>query len=339
MRTRTDREQQENQNLSAFAALSDAATRVHSEPPDEFRTAFQRDRDRIIHCKAFRRLKHKTQVFMAPEGDHYRTRLTHTLEVSQISRSIATALALNEDLTEAIAMGHDLGHTPYGHAGEEALARCLSARRGEPYDPRAPLFKHSRQSLRVVDVIERDGQGLNLTNETRDGIVHHSGSEKAATLEGRIVATADRIAYINHDIDDAMRAGIIVESDLPLSTHTVLGNSHSARITTLVSDMITHSDGTGDIGMSERVWEVMMELRAFLFEHVYRLDNARRAEEPRALEIVSALFSYYLEHPEALPERTLAIAGGSTEQAVVDHVASMTDNYATADYQRLRLAG
>ncbi|MDR1358942.1 MAG: deoxyguanosinetriphosphate triphosphohydrolase [Coriobacteriales bacterium] len=338
MRTRTDREQQEHQNLSAFAALSDAATRVRTEPPDEFRTAFQRDRDRIIHCKAFRRLKHKTQVFMAPEGDHYRTRLTHTLEVAQISRSIAVALALNEDLTEAIAMGHDLGHTPYGHAGEEALARCLAARRGEPYDPRAPLFKHSRQSLRVVDVIERDGQGLNLTNETRDGIVHHSGNERAATLEGRIVATADRIAYINHDIDDAMRAGIIVESDLPLSTHTVLGNSHSARITTLVTDMISHSDGTGDIGMSARVWEVMLELRAFLFEHVYNLDSAKRAEEPRALEIVSALFTWYLEHPDAMPERTLAIAGGSAEQAAVDHVASMTDNYATATYSRLELS-
>lgn len=315
--------------------MSDSATRLHTETSDEFRTAFQRDRDRIIHSKSFRRLKHKTQVFMAPEGDHYRTRLTHTLEVAQISRSIAIALALNEDLTEAIAMGHDLGHTPFGHLGEEALARCLSELRSEPYDPEAPLFKHSRQSLRVVDVLERDGQGLNLTKETRDGIVHHSGNEQAFTLEGRIVATADRIAYVNHDIDDAMRAGIIVENDLPLSTHTVLGNSHSARITTLVQDMIQNSDGVGDIRMSDRVWEVMMELRAFLFAHVYSLDNSRRSEEPRALEIVSALFTYYLEHPEALPQHTLSIAGGDGEQAAVDYVASMTDNYATATFERL----
>ena len=337
MRTRTDREQLERHNLSAFAAMSDAATRVHSEQPDQFRTAFQRDRDRIIHAKSFRRLKHKTQVFMAPKGDHYRTRLTHTLEVAQISRSIAAALTLNEDLTEAIAMAHDLGHTPFGHAGEEALARCLADRRGVPYDPAAPLFKHSRQSLRVVDVLEHGGQGLNLTNEVRDGIIHHSGNEKAFTLEGRIVATADRIAYVNHDIDDAMRAGIIVESDLPLSTHTVLGNSHSARITTLVTDLINTSDGTGDIRMSSRVWEVMSELRGFLFEHVYRIGNAAPGEEPQALEIVSTLFSHFAARPDALPADTLKIAGGNIEQAAIDYVASMTDNYATATYEQLFL--
>jgi len=315
--------------------MGDAATRVRPEPPDKFRTAFQRDRDRIVHAKSFRRLKHKTQVFMAPEGDHYRTRLTHTLEVAQISRSIAVALMLNEDLTEAIAMAHDLGHTPFGHAGEEALARCLAAQRGVPYNTKNPLFKHSWQSLRVVDVLEREGQGLNLTNEVRDGIVHHSGNEKASTLEGRIVATADRIAYVNHDIDDAMRAGLIVESDLPLSTQTVLGNSHSARITTLVTDLITNSDGTGDIRMSERIWEVMMELRAFLFDHVYRLSSVAHAKEPAALEIVSALFDYYLETPEAIPAHALAIAGGDTEQAAVDHVASMTDNYASTTFEQL----
>ena len=325
----------ERLNLSAFAAMSDVATRVHPEEPDQFRTAFQRDRDRIIHAKSFRRLKHKTQVFMSPEGDHYRTRLTHTLEVAQISRSIAAALTLNEDLTEAIAMAHDLGHTPFGHAGEEALARCLAARRGQLYDPDAPLFKHSRQSLRVVDVLERGGQGLNLTNEVRNGIIHHSGNEKAFTLEGRIVATADRIAYVNHDIDDAMRAGIIVESDLPLSTHTVLGNTHSARITTLVNDLITTSDGTGHIRMSERVWEVMSELRAFLFEHVYQIGNTAASEEPEALEIVRALFTHYAEHPDALPTDTLKIAGGNIEQAAIDYVASMTDNYATAAYVQL----
>ena len=325
----------EHHTLSAFAAMSDVATRVRPEAPDEFRTAFQRDRDRIIHAKSFRRLKHKTQVFMAPEGDHYRTRLTHTLEVAQISRSIAVALTLNEDLTEAIAMAHDLGHTPFGHAGEEALARCLAKRQGRPYNPAAPLFRHSRQSLRVVDVLERGGQGLNLTNEVRDGIIHHSGNEKAATLEGRIVATADRIAYVNHDIDDAMRAGIIVESDLPLSTHTVLGNSHSARITTLVTDLINTSDGSGDIRMSERVWEVMNELRSFLFYHVYRLSSEARAEEPAALEIVSALFNYYLETPEAVSADALRIAGGNVEQAAIDYVASMTDNYATATFSHL----
>lgn len=335
MRTRVDREQLERQNLSAFAAMSDTAQRTHFEPLDEFRTAFQRDRDRIIHTKSFRRLKHKTQVFVAPEGDHYRTRLTHTLEVSQISRSIAVALALNEDLAEAIAMAHDLGHTPFGHTGEEALARCLSARHNEAYDPALPLFKHSRQSLRVVDVLEREGKGLNLTNEVRDGIVHHSGNEQAFTLEGRIVATADRIAYINHDIDDALRAGIIIESDLPLSTQTVLGNTHSSRITTLVEDMITTSDGTGDIRMSERVWSVMMELRTFLFDHVYNLKTEKGPEEPRALEIVSALFAYYLEHSEALPQGVLMIAGGDVEQAAIDYVASMTDNYATAAHEHL----
>ncbi|MCL2807928.1 MAG: deoxyguanosinetriphosphate triphosphohydrolase [Coriobacteriia bacterium] len=335
MRTRIDREHLEHQNLSAFAAFSDTATRVLVEPLDEFRTAFQRDRDRIVHTKSFRRLKHKTQVFMAPEGDHYRTRLTHTLEVAQISRSIAAALMLNEDLTEAIAMGHDLGHTPFGHAGEEALSRCLAARRGVAYDAKNLLFKHSRQSLRVVDVLEREGKGLNLTKEVRDGIIHHSGSEKAFTLEGRIVATADRIAYVNHDIDDAMRAGLIVESDLPLSTHTVLGNSHSERITTLVNDMIASSDGAGDILMSNRVWEVMMELRAFLFEHVYGLGSVTLAKELEVHEVVSKLFSYYLEHPDALPPGTLDIADGNPEQAALDHVASMTDNYATATYKQL----
>ena len=335
MQTRIDREQLERQTLSAYAAMSDSATRLRPEPADKLRTAFQRDRDRIIHAKSFRRLKHKTQVFMAPEGDHYRTRLTHTLEVAQISRSIAVALALNEDLAEAIAMAHDLGHTPFGHTGEEALARCLAAHRGLSYDTSSPLFKHSRHSVRVVDVLERDGQGLNLTNEVRDGILHHSGNERAFTLEGRIVATADRIAYINHDIDDAIRAGVITDNDLPLSTQTVLGNSHTARITTLVEDMIQSSDGTGDISMSKRIWDVMMELRSFLFDHVYSLDNKGRAEEPLALEMVSALFTYYIEHPGELPSRAIVIAEGDTEQAVVDYVASMTDNYATAEHQRL----
>jgi dGTPase len=277
---------------------------------------------------------HKTQVFMAPEGDHYRTRLTHTLEVAQISRSIACALALNEDLTEAIALAHDLGHTPFGHTGEEALAKSLAHYYDLELDANSELYKHNVQSLRVVDVIERDGHGLNLTNEVRDGIVHHTGSAQAATLEGKIVATADRIAYVNHDIDDALRAGVIVEQDLPLSTHTVLGNSHSERITTLVNDMIAASDGTGDIKMSERVWSVMMELRSFLFENVYtRVDSHR--EEPKALDLVCALFDHYIAHPEEVPAELHELSGGRPEVAVTDYVASMTDRYATTQFEHL----
>jgi dGTPase len=336
MITREQREQEEHQRLSAYAAFADAATRKKPCERDPFRTAFQRDRDRILHSKSFRRLMHKTQVFVAPEGDHFRTRLTHTLEVGQISRSIARALALNEDLAEAIAMGHDLGHTPFGHTGEDALSLALAQFHGiDPYSASRPaLFRHNEQSLRVVDVIENDGDGLNLTNEVRNGILHHTGSERASTLEGRIVATADRIAYVNHDIDDALRAGLIVESDLPLSTHVILGNSHSARITTLVHDMINASDGTGDIQMSDRVWNAMMELREFLHENVYvRADN--RTEEPKALELVRMLFEHFVEHPEAVPQEFLANAGQKPEVAAVDYVASMTDRYATSTFERL----
>ncbi|MDR2672234.1 MAG: deoxyguanosinetriphosphate triphosphohydrolase [Coriobacteriales bacterium] len=334
MRTREQREELEHQTLSAFAALSETASRPRAEEPDRFRTAFQRDRDRMLHTKAFRRLMHKTQVFLAPEGDHYRTRLTHTLEVAQISRSIACALALNEDLTEAIALGHDLGHTPFGHTGETALCRSLAKARGLSYDKHPRLYRHNEQSLRVVDVIENNGRGLNLTNEVRDGIVRHTGSDKAATLEGRIVAVADRIAYVNHDIDDALRAGVIVEQDLPLATHTVLGNSHSERITTLVEDMITTSDGTGDIMMSDRVWSVMMELRTFLFDNVYQRSDTR-TEEPKALELVCALFDYYVAHPEEMPQELVRLSDGEPERAAVDFVASMTDKYAINLFERL----
>jgi dGTPase len=331
---REQREQLERSNLSVYAAFSDSATRQLPEEPDQFRTAFQRDRDRILHTKSFRRLMHKTQVFMAPEGDHYRTRLTHTLEVAQISRSIAVALGLNENLTEAIALAHDLGHTPFGHTGEQALAKSLALYHKLDPEVHTELYKHNVQSLRVVDVIERNGQGLNLTNEVRDGIVHHTGSERAATLEGRIVATADRIAYVNHDIDDALRAKIIIEQDLPLSTHTVLGNSHSERITTLVNDMITTSDGTGDIKMSERVWAVMMELRGFLFENVYvRVES--RTEEPKAMDLICALFDYYIDHPNEVPDEFHAISAGQIEVAVTDYVASMTDRYATTQFEKL----
>jgi len=334
MINRQRREQLEHEYLSAFAMFSDAATRLGAIEPDPFRTAFQRDRDRIVHTKAFRRLMHKTQVFVAPEGDHYRTRLTHTLEVAQISRSIARALGLNEDLTEAIAYGHDLGHTPFGHTGEDALSYSLAMYHGVDADTSPRLFKHNLQSLRIVDVLERGGKGLNLTNEVRDGIVHHTGKERAYTLEGRIVATADRIAYVNHDIDDALRAGVIVEQDLPLSTHVMLGGSHSERITRLVEDMISTSDGTGDISMSERVWDAMMELRRFLYDNVYkRLDF--RDEEPKAFNLVCDLFDYFIGHLSELPPELDKTAEGRPEVAVCDYVASMTDRYATELYKNL----
>ena len=239
--TREDQEEQEHTRLSSDAAFSDESEgRMFSTEGDLYRSEYQRDRDKILHTKAFRRLSHKTQVFLAPQGDHYRTRLTHTLEVAQIARTIARALGLNEDLTEAIALGHDLGHTPFGHVGEQAISTCLAKHRG--LDPNAPenqqLYRHNIQSLRVVDVIENNGKGLNLTAEVRDGIVCHTGSQRAETLEGRIVATADRIAYVNHDIDDAIRAGALEEKDLPVSTHRVLGENHSTRIQTHVHDMI-----------------------------------------------------------------------------------------------------
>ena len=334
MITREQREQLEHECLSAHASFSDAATRQGDTEPDPFRTAFQRDRDRIVHTKAFRRLMHKTQVFIAPEGDHYRTRLTHTLEVAQISRSIARALALNEDLTEAIAFAHDLGHTPFGHIGEDALSHSLARYRG--FDPveNPELFKHNVQSLRVVDVLEREGRGLNLTNEVRDGILHHTGKKRANTLEGRIVATADRIAYVNHDIDDALRAGVIVEQDLPLSTHVVLGCSHSERVTTLVEDMVFASDGAGDVFLSERIWDAMMELRRFLTENVYKRSDFLY-EKPKAFGLVCSLFDYFLEHPDEIPEEFNKTAGGKPEIAVCDYVASMTDRYATETYKGL----
>jgi len=277
---------------------------------------------------------HKTQVFVAPEGDHYRTRLTHTLEVAQISRSIARALGLNEDLAEAIAYAHDLGHTPFGHTGEDALTYALARYHGLDPEENPGLYKHNKQSLRVVDVLERNGRGLNLTNEVRDGILHHTGKERARTLEGRIVATADRIAYVNHDIDDALRAGVIIEQDLPLSTHVVLGGHHSERITKLVEDMIATSDGTGDIHMSDRVWDAMLELRRFLLENVYKRFDFKE-DEPKAFNMVCALFDYYIEHPDLVPEDLRALSEGKPEVAACDFVASMTDRYATETYKSL----
>lgn len=337
--TREDRERLELERLSPLAAFSaHAAPREAPIPRDAYRTEFQRDRDRIIHCKSFRRLSHKTQVFLAPDGDHYRTRLTHTLEVAQISRTIARALGLNEDLTEAIALGHDLGHTPFGHTGEAALSECMAKRIGIPSGSAdaVQLYRHNRQSLRVVEVLENGGRGLNLTAEVRDGIFRHTGSSRAATLEGRIVAIADRIAYINHDIDDAIRANVISEDELPDNAHRVLGTNHSARISALVGDMIEASDAAGDIIMTKPVWDAMQELRVFLFEKVYTSPVAK-GEDAKAVKLLQSLFWYYIEHFDEVPEEQRRTAErhpsevtpqDSTCSAVVDYVAGMTDRYA-----------
>lgn len=328
--TRDERVDQEHATLSADAAFSDESEgRASSSETDAYRTEYQRDRDKILHTKAFRRLSHKTQVFLAPVGDHYRTRLTHTLEVAQIARTIARALGLNEDLTEAIALGHDLGHTPFGHVGEDAISACLARHRG--LDPALPenahLYRHNVQSLRVVDVIENGGKGLNLTAEVRDGIVCHTGSQRAETLEGRIVATADRIAYVNHDIDDAIRAGVLCESDLPATTHAVLGENHSSRIQTLVHDMVETSVKADDIQMSPRTWDAMMELRAFLFDRVYTSEPVM-VEVRKAKHLVEDLFDYFVRHYGEVPQELRDISGGDPLRAVTDHVSGMTDRYA-----------
>ena len=295
--------------------------RARPEPPDGVRNDFQRDRDRIIHAKAFRRLMHKTQVFISPDGDHFRTRLTHTLEMMQVSRTIARALDLNEDLTEAIALGHDLGHTPFGHTGEEALSRALADHgRG---------FRHNEHSLRVVDHLENEGTGLNLTLEVRDGILNHTGKGYPFTREGEIVRVADRIAYVNHDVDDALRAGIIAWEDLPKGPLSVLGEKMSVRIDTLVRDMISTSEKKGEIALSDAVYEGLMELRTWLFKHVY---DPRSHENQKAAGVLAALFEYYLEHPEA---RVKSDPDPIVE--TVDFVAGMTDRYALAAYRRLFL--
>ncbi|MGI6221893.1 MAG: deoxyguanosinetriphosphate triphosphohydrolase, partial [Coriobacteriales bacterium] len=299
---------------------------------DSLRTCFQRDRDRILHCKAFRRLSHKTQVFIGAQGDHYRTRLTHTLEVQQISRTIARALRLNEDLTEAIALGHDLGHTPFGHVGEKALNAALQRYNETHPDDIRPPFHHNEQSLRVVDVIEKGGRGLNLTAEVRDGIVHHTGGVAPSTLEGAIVATADRIAYINHDVDDSIRAGLISEEDLPESTKRVLGTTHAQRITTLVNAMVSASDGRDEIRVEPEAQAAMDELRAFLFENIY-VTSAAKEEDPKAKAMVATLFEYFVEHVERIPEERLRVANGDAITAAIDFVAGMTDRYALSCYE------
>lgn len=334
---REDQQRREHEMLSADASFADESDgRDRSTEPDILRNDYQRDRDKILHTKSFRRLSHKTQVFLAAEGDHFRTRLTHTLEVAQIARTIARALGLNEDLTEAIALGHDLGHTPFGHTGEEALASCLARHQGiAPDSPEGmKLYRHNEQSLRVVECIENGGKGLNLTVEVRDGIVSHTGDLRAETLEGRIVGTADRIAYVNHDIDDAIRAGILKESDLPDSTHGVLGPDHSSRIESLVLDMVETSALLDDIRMSEKVWAAMMDLRTFLFKHVYH-SHLVMTEVEKATHVVENLFDYYVAHIAEVPCEYRAISEGSDLRAVTDYIAGMTDRYAKSLYQQL----
>lgn len=318
-------EQLEERTLSEFAMLS-KNTRGREIPiePCDIRTAFIRDRDRIIHCKSFRRLKHKTQVFLSPQGDHYRTRLTHTLEVSQIARTISRALRLNEDLTEAIAMGHDLGHTPFGHSGEDVLNELV-----------AGGFEHNVQSLRVVEKLENDGAGLNLTFEVRDGILHHKKDGTPCTLEGSVVSLADRIAYINHDIDDALRAGVLKASDIPAACIRVLGDSHGRRINTMILDLVEQSAGKNRVTMSAAVQEQFVALRTFMFDKVYKNPVAKR-EEGKAQRVVAELFHYYMTHVEDLPPDFLAnIEADGADRVVSDYIACMTDNYAIRDYQRL----
>lgn len=331
------REDLEYQLLAPEAARArDSQGRLVDEEQDELRTCYQRDRDRILHSKSFRRLMHKTQVFLSPEGDHYRTRLTHTLEVAQIARSIARALRLNEDLTEAIALGHDLGHTPFGHTGEDAISQALAVRRGrqEYYAQGERLFHHNQQSGRVVDFLERDGRGLNLCREVVDGIINHTGPQRALTLEGRVVALSDRIAYVNHDIDDAIRAGILSEADLPSSTHQVLGESPSVRIGRMVTDVVQTSAALDDVRMSPRVWDAMMELRSYLFDHVYIRSDAK-GEEPKANRMVQQLFNYYADHFDQVPHEYARRVQDDELTRVADFVAGMTDRYAVRLFEHL----
>ena len=327
MSVREELERQEHRKLNPLAAFSDQSKgRPFGDKyrEEDVRTCYQRDIDRIVHSKSFRRMMHKTQVFLRPDGDHYRTRMTHTLEVARIASTITRALGLNEDLAEAIAMGHDLGHTPFGHAGEVALTRCL----GKP-------FRHNEQSLRVVDVLENDGQGLNLTYEVRNGILCHTGDPWPATLEGMIVRRSDQIAYVNHDIDDAIRAGILTNEDIPDSITDVLGNNHSTRINALVTDAIFTSREAGTICLSPKVDQALKDLRSFMFERVYR-NPVAKGEEARAQDMLQRMFEYYVENPEALPEDfhpQMSFEG--LERTVCDYIAGMTDNYAVDKFTEI----
>ena len=323
MTPREKLEAREAQFLSPYAAKSaESRGRAVKEEPCEIRTDFQRDRDRIIHSKAFRRLKHKTQVFLSPAGDHYRTRLTHTLDVAQIARTISRALDLNEDLTEAIALGHDLGHTPFGHAGERTLDHLC---------PEG--FRHNEQSLRVVNVLERKG-GLNLTQEVRDGILCHTGDKMPQTLEGKIVRFADKIAYINHDIDDAVRGGVMREEDIPDEYSKILGKGHSKRINSLIRSIIRASEGKPDIAMEPEVFEAMMGLRRYMFDNVYLNDYAKN-EEKKSFNVISSLFKLYSENPEFIPESVREISCSEDNMIVVrDTIAGMTDRYALSLFDK-----
>lgn len=328
MAIRKELEWMEHEFLCERAQFSDCSRgrlRQEDEPEMDVRTCYQRDSDRILHSKSFRRLMHKTQVFLQPEGDHYRTRMTHTLEVSRIARTVARALHLNEDLTEAIAFGHDLGHTPFGHAGEVALTEVM----GKP-------FRHNEQSLRVIDELEKDGQGLNLTYEVRMGILGHTtGSRMPETLEGQIVRFADQIAYINHDIDDAMRAGILTNRDIPKEISDVLGDNHRDRINSLVTNLILYSRDQDTLGMSEEVYGTMQSLRSFMFERVYKNPIAK-GEESKARKILQQLYEYYIKHPRELPkdfQPQLSFEG--MERVVCDYIAGMTDKYAMFKYEEI----
>lgn len=327
MTIRENLEQMECTNLSPYACLSkNSKGRLREEPQCDIRPVFQRDRDRILHSKAFRRLKDKTQVFLTPEGDHYRTRLTHTLEVSQNARTIAKALALNEDLVEAIALGHDLGHTPFGHAGERALNMV------------APCgFVHSEQSVRTVDVLEKNGAGLNLTYEVRDGIRNHQTSCEPSTLEGKIVRLSDKIAYIHHDMDDAIRAGILTDQDVPKSIGAVIGYTLGERLDHFIHDIVTHSAGTGDVSMSPPVAQAMKELREFMFENVYQNPIAK-SEESKAENLMITLYEYYLKNLDLIPRHMLELMdrdGTTKEQIVCDYVGAMTDRFAISKYEEI----
>lgn len=327
MNIREEQEKREHEIFSPYASFSDESRgRDRDEDACPMRTIYQRDRDRILHCKSFRRLKHKTQVFLAPEGDHYRTRLTHTLEVAQIARSIARALKLNEDLTEAIALGHDLGHTPFGHAGERTLNEIC------------PLgFSHYRQSIRVVELLEKDGNGLNLTWEVRDGIMNHRTSGKPATLEGKIVRLSDKIAYINHDIDDAIRAKIFNEHDIPECYTKILGNTTKSRLNTMISDIIINSMGLDDIVMSEQVQTAMTELRKFMFGSLY-MNPTAKSEEGKAYKLITELYNYYMKNLNELPSNYkmfIEELKEAPERVVCDYIAGMSDQYSVSKFEEI----
>lgn len=326
MTIRESQELLEHKTLSEYAAFSDMSKgRDVEEEPCDLRTIYQRDRDRIIHCKAFRRLKHKTQVFLSPGDDHYRTRLTHTLEVSQIARTIARSLCLNEDLTEAIALGHDLGHTPFGHAGERALSACAK----KP-------FRHNEQSVRIVEKLEDRGKGLNLSFEVRDGILNHKSVCMPATLEGQVVRLSDKIAYVNHDIDDAIRGNILKETDLPDNITNVLGHDTRSRLNCLIHDVINTSIGKNEVRMSDGIFDALSKLRVYMFEYLYTNPIAK-SEEVKAQKMIKVLFEYFMEDVSRLTNECVEMIymGEDRETVVCDYIAGMTDNYAIETFKNI----